>query len=262
VKAVILAAGRGGRLSEVIGDLPKCLARIGAVTLLERQIAAIRAAGIGDVTVVAGYRSNDVRRVCGPHVQLLENPHYATTNSLYSLWLARDALTDGFVVFNCDVLFHQQLLSDLLTARYDDALLMCPRGDERYSDEEMKVRVRAGRVVDISKAIDVDDADGENVGIAKFGALGAHVLLEEADRLVPTGRTAWLPAAFAAFSRRRPLHVVDTRGFPWIEIDFPEDYWRACAHVLPSIEAQAVARRAPQAAAASATASGRTLHHV
>ena len=32
-----------------------------------------------------------------------------------------------------------------------------------------------------------------------------------------------------------PLHVVETRGFPWTEIDFPEDYWRACGEVLPAI---------------------------
>ena len=26
---------------------------------------------------------------------------------------------------------------------------------------------------------------------------------------------------------------------PWIEIDFPEDYWRACSDVLPAIDADA-----------------------
>ena len=51
--AVILAAGRGGRLSDVTGDLPKCLARIGSVTLVERQIATLRASGVLDITVVA-----------------------------------------------------------------------------------------------------------------------------------------------------------------------------------------------------------------
>jgi hypothetical protein len=49
------------------------------------------------------------------------------------------------------------------------------------------------------------------------------------------GRRAWLPRAFAAFSRRRPLHVVETRGYPWTEIDSPADYWRACAEILPAI---------------------------
>jgi hypothetical protein len=61
--------------------------------------------------------------------------------------------------------------------------------------------------------------------------------------------------------------VVETRGYPWTEIDFPEDYWRACAEVLPAItglEATATRRRttAARARAIAADRSGRTLHHV
>jgi L-glutamine-phosphate cytidylyltransferase len=243
----------------VTGTLPKCLARIGSATLLEHQITALRDAGVNDITVVAGYGNASVRRVCGARIGIVQNARYASTNSLYSLWLARDLLTDGFVVLNCDVLFHPQLLADLLTARYEDALLMAARGDATYSDEEMKVRVRAGQVIDLAKTIASADADGENVGIAKFGAAGARVLVDEMGQLVAGGAVrAWLPEAFAAFCRRRPLHAIETRGFPWIEIDFPEDYWQACAHVLPAIELDATAsHRRPVA-----VASGRTLHHV
>jgi len=64
----------------------------------------------------------------------------------------------------------------------------------------------------------------------------------------------------AAFSRRRPLHVIDSRGFPWIEIDFPEDYWRACTDVLPAIEAVAAPSIALPRQGAAAAASGRTAH--
>jgi choline kinase len=260
VKAIILAAGRGGRLADVTGPLPKCLARIGAMTLLERQIVALRDHGITDIIVVGGHGLAEVRRTCGPRVTIVHNARFASTNSLYSLWLARDVLADGFVVMNCDVLFHPQLLTDLLTARYEDALLMDARGDRAYTEEEMKIRTRAGCVLDIAKTIESDEADGENVGIAKFGAAGAALLLEEAGRLValPGGARAWLPAAFAAFSRRRPLFVVETRGFPWIEIDFPDDYWRACAHVLPAVDADAQ----PAHRRAAGSAPGRTLHHV
>jgi len=160
------------------------------------------------------------------------------TNSLYSLWLARDLLSDGFVVLNCDVVFHRQLLTDLLTARYEDALLVAFRGrDEQYSDEEMKLRVRNGRVAEISKTLLDGDADGESIGIAKFGAAGAALLIEEMDRLVAAGAIReWAPAAFAGFCRRRPLHVVDHRGFPWIEIDSPNDYWRSCTHIAPVLD--------------------------
>ena len=245
MRAVILAAGRGGRLAGVTGAHPKCLARLGAWTLIERQIHALRDNGIRDITVVTGYESEAVRRVCGSGIDFVHNERYASTNSLCSLWLARTALTDGFVVLNCDVLFHRQLLVDLLTARYDDALLMAARNGTPYSDEGMKVCVRGGRVVNIAKTISDDEADGENIGIAKFGAAGAAILVEEMTRLIGEGESrAWVPAAFNAFCHRRPLHVVESRGFPWIEIDFPEDYWRACTDVLPAVDAASSAATA------------------
>lgn len=265
MRAVILAAGRGHRLRDVTGDRPKCLARIGDRTLLERQIRALRGCGVDSIAVVAGHRAAEVRSACGPAIDIVLNTRYESTNSLYSLWLARDLLMDGFVVLNCDVLFHPQLLIDLLTTRDDDALLMAARRDEIYSDEEMKIRVRGGCVVDIAKTLDASDADGENVGIAKFGKAGAAVLVDEVSQALAEGAVRdWLPRAFARFASRRPLRVVETRGFPWTEIDVPEDYWRACADILPAIN-EGVERRRRQSdhvPAQAAAAAGRSRHHV
>ena len=97
---------------------------------------------------------------------------------------------------NCDVLLHPQLLYDLLTARHEDALLVAYQEDDApLGDEEMKVRVRRGRVVDISKTMAGDDADGENVGVVKFGADGARLLTSILDAAGGRGRTARLGAA-------------------------------------------------------------------
>jgi choline kinase len=157
-------------------------------------------------------------------------------------------MSSGFVVLNCDVLFHPRLLEDLLTARYEDALLVAPRDDaEPYGDEEMKVVVRAGRVAAIAKTLNPADADGENLGIARFGRAGAALLVELMDGIVREGRLReWVPRAFEAFAQRRPLHAIGTRGLPWIEIDFPEDYRRAVAKVLPAIDRDASPARKPQ----------------
>jgi L-glutamine-phosphate cytidylyltransferase len=265
MRAVILAAGRGGRLSGVVGDRPKGLAVAGDCTLLERQIRVLRACGVDRIAVVAGFRAADVRQVCGPTVEIVENRRFATTNSLYSLWLARHLLADGFVVLNCDVLFHPQLLIDLLTARYEDALLVSAKADGAdYSDEEMKVRVRRGLVIAIDKSMPSWRADGENVGIAKFGAAGAACLIAEMAGIVRgAGLQHWLPRAFGAFAAKRSLHVVETRGFPWIEIDFPEDYWRALTDVLPAIDANARWHaQEPAHPAVVRSGSGRTMRHL
>ena len=234
---IILAAGRGSRLNGNNGEMPKCLVTVGGETLLARNVRILRAAGVEDVTVVVGCAAETVRRSMSD-VTFVDNPIFAQTNSLYSLWLSRQHLMNGFVVMNCDVLLHPQLIVDLLSATYEDALLLAYRDDGvDYTDEEMKVRVRRGRVVDIAKTLSPDEADGENLGVAKFGPEGARLLIAEADALVRAGDIkAWVPRAFKAFAERRSLHAIGTRGLPWTEIDFPEDYRRAVEVVLPAIE--------------------------
>jgi len=241
MRAVILAAGKGSRLNDTIGDKPKCLLRLGDKTLIERQIEALWNVAIDDIVVVVGCQHERVKRTCGRRITYIENTRYAQTNSLYSLWLARPLLLDGFLVMNCDVLFHPQMLTDLLTTRYEDALLISDNGDT-LGDEEMKIKARRGCVAEITKMLPPDEADGENVGIAKFGAAGARVMAGLLDAHVAAGGLReWVPHAFADFARIRPLHVVGTRGYPWTEIDFPEDYEHAVANVLPAIERDDVA---------------------
>jgi choline kinase len=247
LKGIILAAGKGARLNGSAGNRPKCLLRVGDTTLVERQIETLRALGVEDIAVVVGCQADLVRQICGRGVEFIENVRFAETNSLYSLWLARPLLKDGFVVLNCDVLFHPQLLDDLLTSRHEDALLVSYQDDDAkpLGDEEMKVKVRRGRVVDISKGIAPVEADGENLGIVKFGAAGADLLGSLLDARVGAGAWRdWAPRAFAEFARLRPLHAVGTRGYPWTEIDFPDDYRRALNEILPAIEGDLAVRGA------------------
>jgi choline kinase len=244
MRGVILAAGKGSRLNGSAGDKPKCLVEAGGETLLERHIRTLRRAGIDDIVVVAGCQAARVRAICGG-VTIVENPRFAETNSLYSLWTARALLLDGFVVLNCDVLFHPALLDDLLATHHDAALLIAYRqpGQPEYGDEEMKVKVRGGRVLDLSKTMDPADADGENLGIVKFGPASAPRLVAILDRLVAAGGDRdWAPRAFREFAQERPLRAVGTGGYPWIEIDYPDDYRRAIDEVLPAIEASSQAR--------------------
>jgi choline kinase len=239
MQGIILAAGKGSRLNGTAGDKPKCLVKAGGLTLIERQIRILESAGIDDIAVVVGCQADRVKAVCGRNVRYVENRRYAETNSLYSLWMARALLYQGFVVLNCDVLFHPVLLDDLLTSRHENAVLVDYRDADQpaYGDEEMKVKVRCGRVIDMSKTMAPDEADAENLGIVKFGAHGAAHLIQIMDGIVADNRLReWAPRAFRDFAETRPLHAIGTRGFPWIEIDFPEDYARAIRDVLPDIE--------------------------
>ena len=241
MKGIILAAGAGTRLNGAAVK-PKCLVEVGGMSLLRRQIRALRKANIDDIVVVLGFAGQTIKHECDENVLFVENPRFAQTSSLYSLWLARHHLSDGFVVLNSDVLFHPQILKELLTSSYADALLISYQRDQNtpLGDEEMKVKVKEDLVIDISKEMNPLEADGENVGIVKFSPSGAKLLVQYMDDLIARGLSnAWAPRAFLEFALHHKLHAVSTRGYPWIEIDFPEDYQKAIHEIYPNIEVHA-----------------------
>jgi choline kinase len=237
MKAIILAAGKGTRLNG--SELkPKCLFEVGGCTFLDRQLSALTAADITDVVVVVGFEAERIQSSCPATVSFVVNTRFEETSSLYSLWLARDHLVEGFVVLNCDVLFHPALLTKLLSAPVADALLvdLVDKENNNLGDEEMKVTIQNGLVVDIRKDMDPKDADGENVGIVKFSTEGARRLIEKMNGLVlKGGECDWAPRAFREYAAEFPLYAISTDGYPWIEIDFPADYHKAEQQIFPRI---------------------------
>ena len=241
MKAIILAAGKGTRLNGS-GLKPKCLFDVGGRTLLARQLSALLESQLSEIVIVVGFEAERIQQQCPPNVSFVINPRFEETSSLYSLWLAREHLLDGFVVLNCDVLFHPHLLTKLISAPVDDALLLdfVDKNANQLGDEEMKVKVANGLVVDIRKDLAPAEADGENVGMVKFSSEGAKRLVEEMDSLISRGfEREWAPRAFREFALRFPLHAISTEALPWIEIDFPEDYLKAKEEIFPKITAMA-----------------------
>src|SRR5918996_3033034 len=141
MKAIILAAGKGTRLNG--HDLkPKCLFEVGGQTLLARQVEALREAGITEIVIVLGFEAERIRSLYEHTASFVINSRFEETSSLYSLWLAREHLLDGFVVLNSDVLFHPQMLADLLESNHPDALLISDSDPNPLGDEEMKIKVK------------------------------------------------------------------------------------------------------------------------
>lgn len=163
-------------------------------------------------------------------------PTFRPRSDVPCLTLARDWLAGGALVLNADVLAPTPLVERLLHARAEDAVLVDRR--QPLGSEEMKVRLWFDLVIEFSKELRPDQADGENVGIAKFGTQGGRRLTEHVDSLVAAGHEqAWAPLAFGVLAREWPLRAVATDGLPWTELDFPEDLDRARRVVAPAIRA-------------------------
>lgn len=121
-KAIILAAGMGNRLSPLTDKLPKCLVLVNGVPILVNALTHLADSGINEVVIVVGHLSEKIRQRIGNYfrgmkITYVESDRYATTNNIYSLWLAREHLTEDVLLLEADVYFERELLDRLLNAR-------------------------------------------------------------------------------------------------------------------------------------------------
>lgn len=120
MQAVILAAGRGRRMEPLSATCHKALLEIGGSTILGRALDSLLKAGVAPITIVTGYRSDDITsfvsaRYPGIPVRYVHNERYEVTNNIVSLALALENLTgdDDVVLIECDLLFEPHLITDL-----------------------------------------------------------------------------------------------------------------------------------------------------
>ena len=241
MKGVILAAGVASRLHPFTLTRPKCLLPIGGSTLLGRTLDNLEAAGVRDVVIVTGYLEDQIRRYVGEgfpqlRVTCITNEVYASTNNIYSLWLAKDEVAgEGMVLLDGDILFDHHILTALLESGYPDVLAV--KSGFLLRDEEMKVETdAAGRIVTISKNIAPARAVGESIGIEVFSPAVLPGLFDIIERKV-VGEAAvdvYYEAAFQDWiDRGGTLRAVDIGDRLAMEIDTVDDFRTAERDVLP-----------------------------
>ncbi|HEX9705211.1 MAG TPA: phosphocholine cytidylyltransferase family protein [Gemmatimonadales bacterium] len=233
MQAVILAGGVGSRLETMTGGRPKCLLEIGGRPLILHQLDALSDHGVGPVLMVVGYQHEAIREVVGQRVEYIVNERFHETNSLYSLWLAREWINGDFVLINSDLLFDPEILSRVLE---EPGNVLAYDSTSSNGREQTKVAIREHRVMDLGKDLPAGAARGESLGLLKLDAAGARAMLGVADELIGQGQQgAWVIEATRAVCRMTPVCGVNIAGLRWAEVDFPHDLEEARREVWPAI---------------------------
>ncbi len=229
MKAVILAAGQGRRLAPMGWHDPKCLLPCDSGTLLDRTLQSILEQGIRDVIIVVGYRREMVMKAAQRHPMnctFVVNEDFATTNTMYSLWMAREYLNEGFFFFNGDVWFEPLVLSMLLR-QFGSALAVEVK---RCGAEEVKVYADlTGRITRIGKNLPPEEALGEFIGVGKFEKTACSSLVESLRHFNEelAQRDHFFEAALDETLHRHAFKAAPLGELRAVEIDTPDDYARA-----------------------------------
>jgi HAD superfamily hydrolase (TIGR01450 family) len=230
MKAVILAAGIGSRLKSITCTKPKCMIRVGGRPILGRQIQAYANAGIKDIIVMAGYKSDEVNDYCNKikrvNVKVIENKEYETTNNMYSLYLAKEEVAEKeFLLSNGDVVLDPSIIYGLVHSEIANAI-GCDKGS--YNKESMKIELDAsGYVSDISKEIPPSTAYGNSIDVYKFSSLSSETLFEVMSDIIEKEANPkdWVEVALQRLLKGRapkmaPFEIENRR---WVEVDDMED---------------------------------------
>jgi L-glutamine-phosphate cytidylyltransferase len=243
VKAIIVAAGMGRRLSPYTDDRPKCLVEINGKSILARQVDAYRAAGVDDIIIVRGYMKDKIQ-VDG--ARYFENDAFRDNNILVSLFYAEPAMAGGFLFSYSDIVFRPEVVRTVIDTEGDYALVIDRRWHEAYVgrvnhpvEEGEVARVEDGRVTLVGKkTMPADEATGEFIGLAKFTANGVENMRKRYHQRKaelagkPYGRAPRFEVAYltdllndliASGEVMRPAFI----DGGWREIDTVEDLQRA-----------------------------------
>lgn len=236
MRALILASGVGERLYPLTKDKPKGLLKIGGKTLLERHTQNLNNCGISDIVIVVGRFADKIEQACGSDVKYIYNPFDNISNNLVSVWLAKNEIRDGFILIYADVLYDNQILQKLLAV--EEGICIGVDKKDTCLEEDMKVKVEDGFVVEINKTMNISEAYGEYIGMAKFSTTGAHRLIDALEEIIREGNLSlWFASALQRLiDKRNRIQACFTENKPWIEIDYPEDLERARTEIYPKIQ--------------------------
>ena len=132
MQALMLAAGMGKRLGKYTKNATKCMVPVNGKTLIENAIEALLAAGITRLVMVVGYKSDVLKAfLAGKYpdmaIEFIDNPVYSTTNNIYSLFLAKQALAaDDTILLESDLIFDKDIIRELVDNPADNLAVVSP----------------------------------------------------------------------------------------------------------------------------------------
>ena len=109
MKTVIMAGGRGTRISSVASDIPKPMIKIGGKPVLEREIECLQRQGFTDIIITVSHLAEHIIRYFGDGSAFGVNISYfieeTPLGNAGSLFRLRDQLTEDFLLLNADAVF-------------------------------------------------------------------------------------------------------------------------------------------------------------
>lgn len=236
---MVLAAGAGRRLRPYTDTLPKALIPVdGDTTILDIALANLAAVDLRDVAIVVGFaaqtvveRQAELERRHGVRLTLVHNDKAEIWNNAYSMWVARDVMSDGALVVNGDTVHPKSVEETLLSSRSEAGIVLAIDTTKALAEEEMKVCVDSdGALSRITKLVEPAAAYGEFIGASLIEPHAVPALAAALEATWQQNPDDYYEDGYQRLADERDVtfHLAgldpSTR---WVEVDNAEDLAKA-----------------------------------
>ena len=174
MKVIILAAGRGTRLSPLTDDKPKCMVKLFGKSLLEWQIEKFRKFGIKDISVVTGYKKELISM---DGIKIYYNKNFEKTNMIETLFCAKKEINETVIVSYGDIIFEDSVVQKLIESNEDFSIIVDKewkkywdmRFDNPLDDAESLILDSENNIKNIGqKTTTLHEIQGQYIGLMMF----------------------------------------------------------------------------------------------
>lgn len=235
MQIVILAAGKGTRLSGQFGEIPKSLLPVGhGASYLDLTVKSLRQFDFTRKIVVTGYQSSQLETHFAARddtdFEFVHNPDFEKGN-LFTLLAAKSRLTEGFYLYNADHFYSPRIFQKIFSEPPQTLTLFCDL-DRSLSADDMKVHLeKKSGATFLSMSKTLTQFEWGYVGVTFVPRDFQARYWQACDKVVEErGDPSHVEHVMAHLgSEGVPVNICDISGSWWTEIDTIEDYESACA---------------------------------
>ncbi|MCX2574029.1 aminotransferase class I/II-fold pyridoxal phosphate-dependent enzyme [Pedobacter sandarakinus] len=133
MKAIILCAGYGNRMSPLTKNTHKTLLKIGHETIVDRLLNSLKNHNISKVVIVTGYLDGQLRAHIDENhknlvIEYIHNDRYQETNNIFSLALAFEniLIDDDILLIESDLIYNENVLNQAINSKHENVALVSP----------------------------------------------------------------------------------------------------------------------------------------
>jgi choline kinase len=202
---------------------PKCLMPIGhGETVAGRMSRVLGKISPGsEIVYILGFMRREIQAVLPSHVKVIQNPFYAVSNSITSLWFARDLLDTDVVLINGDIVLGEAALAEIAALDNPATIVL---DSSRRDNLDCGVMAAGNRVALMAKTFNT--GLGEYAGVIQMKAEIARAVRRRTEEMIEANDlNNWAEYALIQLILNDDLKVAyhDIAGHKWAELNTLND---------------------------------------